>query len=69
MIVDKQTKKIIESIEYFVLLLALAMIGVLMGMMSVVQTQQDMLVIISMMNVMGILLADMLLFKIYREKK
>ena len=66
---DKQTKKIIESIEYFVLLLALAMIGVLMGMMSVVQNQQDMLVIISMMNVMGILLADMLLFKIYREKK
>ena len=66
---DRQTRKILEALEYFVLILALAMIGVLMGMMSVVQGQQDLLMIISMLNVMGVLLAVVLLFKIYRERK
>ncbi len=65
---DGETKNVLTYLEYIVGIIALTMIGVILGMIPYARSMEQTLVLVSLLNFLGIILADVLLFKIYKDK-
>ncbi len=65
---DGETKNVLTYLEYIVGIIALTMIGVILGMIPYAQSMEQTFVLVSLLNFLGIILADVLLFKIYKDK-